>query len=378
VNVAVFETSAGLVLIDTGYAPAGPALRDALRKISAKRVHTIVYTHHHVDHMLGAWALLEAGERPQIVATAELADEVDRDLRSAELTARYNNQAPEEAPHSRAELPMPTRTFHGRLVLDIGRDRFVLTHAPGETADQLWVSVPTRHAIVTADYFQPFLPNAGNGKRRQRYVGSWAQALREMAALRPAIALPMHGAALTSTTEIVDRFEAQAAMLESIERQTLAGLNAGLRREEAAARVTLPPELAAREDAKELYVTARDIGAMVAQEYTGWWDGLAADWSPAPRAAQAREIAALAGGVDPLVARARALAPTDLPLACNLADLAWLAAPSDPAVLAAGTDLYLQRLRAGVPTQEAIEYIEHLVRLRAARDALAGQPETAP
>jgi len=28
VNVAVFETSAGLVLIDSGYAPAGPALRE--------------------------------------------------------------------------------------------------------------------------------------------------------------------------------------------------------------------------------------------------------------------------------------------------------------------------------------------------------------
>jgi glyoxylase-like metal-dependent hydrolase (beta-lactamase superfamily II) len=50
--------------------PAGPALRDTLRKLSTKRVHTIIYTHHHIDHMLGAWALLEAGERPQIVATA--------------------------------------------------------------------------------------------------------------------------------------------------------------------------------------------------------------------------------------------------------------------------------------------------------------------
>ena len=375
VNVAVFETSAGLVLIDSGYAPAGPALRDALRKLSPKRVHTIVYTHHHIDHMLGAWALLEAGEHPEIISTAELPEEVDRDLRAAELTQRYNNQPPDETPHTRAELPMPTRTFHARLELRIGQDRFVLTHAPGETLDQLWVWVPTRRTVVTADYFQPFLPNAGNGKRRQRYVESWAGALRAMAALKPALALPMHGAAVTSTDEIVERFTAQARMLESIADQTVAGLNAGLRRDEAVERVALPPDLAGRDDARELYVTAQDIGKMVAQEYTGWWDGLPSDWSPAPRSSQAREIADLAGGVGKITARARALAPTNLPLACNLADLAWLAAPLDRDVLDTGIALYLQRLHAGtVPTQEAIELLEHAVRLRALRDG----PDTPP
>ncbi|NBO74925.1 MAG: MBL fold metallo-hydrolase, partial [Gammaproteobacteria bacterium] len=143
VNVAVFETSAGLVLVDAGYAPAGPALRDALRSISRQRVHTVIYTHHHIDHMLGTWALLEAGEKPEIVATAELVEEVNRDIASRELTSRLNNQLLADFPRSPADLPMPTRTFRGRLELDIGEDRFVLTHAPGETADQLWVSVPS-------------------------------------------------------------------------------------------------------------------------------------------------------------------------------------------------------------------------------------------
>ena len=148
VNVAVFETTEGLVLVDAGHAPAGPALRDTLRKLSARRVHTIIYTHHHIDHMPGAWALLEAGERPQIVSTAALVDEVGRDIASRGLTSRLNNQGLEDFPKSPADLPMPTRTFEGRLELKIGRDRFVLTHAPGETADQLWVAVPTRRIVV--------------------------------------------------------------------------------------------------------------------------------------------------------------------------------------------------------------------------------------
>ncbi|NBU24714.1 MAG: MBL fold metallo-hydrolase [Gammaproteobacteria bacterium] len=372
VNVAVFETTEGLVLVDSGHAPAGPALRDALRKLSPKRVHTIIYTHHHIDHMLGAWALLEAGERPQIVATAGLVDEVRRDIASRGLTSRLNNQALDEFPKSLADLPMPTRTFEGRLELKIGRDRFVLTHAPGETADQLWVAVPTRRIVVAADYFQPFLPNAGNGKRRQRFVGSWAQALRDMAALEPLQAFPMHGPAIVGTAEILRRFNGQARMMESIAGQTLAALNSGVRKYDAAQGVALPADLAASPDAAELYSTPRDIARTVAQEYTGWWNELPSEWDPSTRAAQAREVVALAGGIEPVLRRIEALRATDLRLACHLADWAWLAAPADARVLQAATDTWLERLRReSIPTQEAVEYVEHLVTLRVQREALS-------
>ncbi|MEI6064195.1 MAG: MBL fold metallo-hydrolase, partial [Pseudanabaena sp. ELA748] len=53
VNIAVFETDAGLVLVDSGYAPAGPALRETLQKLSAKPVHTIIHSHYHADHAWG-------------------------------------------------------------------------------------------------------------------------------------------------------------------------------------------------------------------------------------------------------------------------------------------------------------------------------------
>lgn len=370
VNVAVFETSAGLVLVDSGYAPAGPALRDTLRKLSDKRVHTIIHTHHHIDHMLGAWALLEAGERPEIIATAALLDEVEFDIRSRGLNARLNNQNLADLPTRREELPMPTRTFMGRLELAVGDDRFVLTHAPGETADQLWVWVPTRRIVVSADYFQPFLPNAGNGKRRQRFVGTWSNALREMAALQPSRALPMHGPAIVGPAEIERRFTQQARMMESIAGQTLAALNAGVPKYDAPRGVTLPPELAASPDAAESYVTPRDIARTVAQQYTGWWNGLPSEWDPAARADQAREIVALAGGIEPLLARIDALRVTDPVLACHLADWAWLAAPTDTRVLRAATAAWLERLRRlRVPTQEAVEYIEHLVTLRVQLEA---------
>ena len=49
---------------------------------------------------------------------------------------------------------------------------------------------------------------------------------------------------------------------------------------------------------------------------------------------------------------------------------AWLAAPDDARVLRAATDTWLGRLRReAIPTQEAVEYVEHLVTLRVQLEA---------
>ncbi|MEL7208511.1 MAG: MBL fold metallo-hydrolase, partial [Actinomycetota bacterium] len=53
VNAAVFETDEGLVVVDTGMAPGGPAILQAIRTVSDAPIHTIIYTHAHVDHCMG-------------------------------------------------------------------------------------------------------------------------------------------------------------------------------------------------------------------------------------------------------------------------------------------------------------------------------------
>ena len=75
VNAAFFETDEGIVLVDTGMGPAGPAILDAIRSVSDKPIHTIIYTHGHVDHSL--WHLghhgggRDAGDhRPRTTGTS--------------------------------------------------------------------------------------------------------------------------------------------------------------------------------------------------------------------------------------------------------------------------------------------------------------------
>lgn len=365
VNVAVFETDDGLVLVDSGYAPAGPALRDTLRQLSAKPVHTVILSHYHADHAWGAWALMDmgpGGASPRVVTTDSFVDQLSQDMRSHGLIARNNQQI--TVPRNWDEVLRPTLTFHGQATLRIGGEDFVLTHARGETEDQLWAWLPSRRIVVSADYYQGFMPNAGNGKRRQRFPEDWAKALRQMAALKPLRVLTMHGPALVGDAEIQDKLNAHASVLECIAEQVLKGLNAGLRVDQVVDSIELPAELAGRADLKPEYSTPKDIARMVLKQYGGWWDDIPSHWNPAPLAAQGQAIAALAGGPRPLIERARALAASEPATAASLADWAWLAAPDDLVVLQGALEVYRARLVDGTTSQEALTYREHMIRLK--------------
>jgi len=374
VNVAVFETEEGLVLVDTGYAPAGPALVDTLRKLSDKPVHTIIYSHHHLDHAYGTWALIEAGETPRIIAEESFLHEMGLDIRLADYAnVKLNDQDPRDIPRSWDDVHAPTETFRGQTTLSIGGEDFVLTHARGETADHLWVHVPSRSTVVSGDLHQPFLPNAGNGKRRQRYLQEWADALREMAALEPALLLPMHGPVMTEPAEIQNKLDVVASTFEAITEQVTNGLNAGLRQDEVIASVKLPTELQNHPQLDTYYNTVADVAKMGVREYSGWWDGVPSHWSPATREAQGRMIMELAGGAEGLVQRARELMASDPALASHLADWAFHADPNNPAILQLGIDTYASRIQPGIPLQEINVYLSHMVELKWRLQQMAGR-----
>lgn len=370
VNVAVFETDEGLVLVDSGYAPAGPVLLDVLKELSDKAVHTVILTHHHIDHALGAWALLEGENKPEIIATQEFLNQQQRDLDLAQYMTNRNHQAPATIPRGWLDVVKPSRVFTGSLSLEIGGERFELTQARAETADQLYVYVPGRNALVTADYYQRFIPNAGNGRRPMRYVAEWSDALAAMASLNAHLMIPMHGLVLTNQQEIKARLSAHTEILKSIDEQVKTALNAGTPEYLIAASVVLPKKHSQRDDVAELYVSVGDIAKMVLHQYTGWWDDLPSNWdSPALRQ-QAQEMIRLAGGVKPVLERIKTLQADDIRMASYLADQAWLAESENIDVLTAAYLVYLSRLKGAEPVQEALVYVDHLVRLRRSMNLL--------
>ncbi len=367
VNVVFFETDEGLVLVDTGMAPAGPAILKAIRQVSDKPLHTIIYTHGHVDHAYGTWALMEDknNRNVQIIAQENLPARFQRYIRLRGSLAHYMDQPQADLPSSGEDLVWPTRTFDKQLTIQVGGETFVLQHHRAETDDQLYVWAPQRRILASADYYQGFLPNAGNGKRSQRYPEDWALALREMAELKPNILLPAHGAAIHNPQQIQENLQILAETLQFIVDHTVNELNKGTRKDVIPKQLQLPSHLANHASMKEQYVSPADISKMVIKRYTGWWDDIPSHWSPTPLATQGREIAILAGGIEQLVAHTRQLIDDDIQLACHLTDWAYLSYPERDDVQQLVIDTYKARiLDSKSNTMEMLTYLNTMADAR--------------
>jgi alkyl sulfatase BDS1-like metallo-beta-lactamase superfamily hydrolase len=363
VNVVVFETDDGLVLVDAGMAAAGPAIRELIGSVTDSPIHTIIYTHCHVDHAYGTWALM--ADNPVIVSQADLPACFDRYIELPGSLAKYMGQPVESLPASRDDLVYPTQIFRGEMTLTVGGEDFILRARPGETDDQLYVWVPSRRALATADYYQGFLPNTGNGKRVQRYPEEWAGALREMASENAELLLPAHGEALTDPELIQENLTVLAEALEWVIAHTKTELNKGIRQDLVYRSLNVPDYLLTHPTLKQQYVSWEDISKMVMRRYVGWWDDIPSHWTSASFDEQAAAITELAGGVEALDARARELIETDIVMASHMADWAWFGNPGDPVAQRLLIDVYAHRIvNTESNTQEILAWLEAMTQAR--------------
>ena len=368
VNAAVFETETGVTVIDTGMAAAGPVLLEQIREVTDKQVQTIILTHGHVDHLTGLWALYEAFPDAQIIGHEKIASRIERygELRGS--IARYMSQPFEDVPAGTSDLILPDTVFSEQMILSeshIAGEKIVIAPHKGETDDQAYVWLPERKVLVTADYYQGFLPNLGNGKRVQRFGTEWIAALREMARLDAEIMLPMHGPPIFGADAIKDALTRHADALDHIRGEVISGLNAGLRKDEIIAAVTWPERFAEDAQLARYYVSERDVAKMFLKAWTGWWNDRPADWSPSTLEAQARHLVQLSGGMDAFLESAAPLIESDIVLASHMADWAFYAQPDHKAAQNFAIEVYRRRLLDGaVPEQEALAYFDHIALIR--------------
>ena len=335
-NVVAFATDDALVLVDTGNQVLAGTNHEAVRGWTDLPLDTVVYTHGHIDHVFGMAPFEEeaaaAGHpQPRVIAHELVPARFDR----YKLTAGYNgviNARQFKMPGFRwpTEYRYPDETYTLRHDVTVGGERFELRHGKGETDDHTWIWLPDRKALCTGDLFIWASPNCGNPQKVQRYPREWAMALREMAALEPELLLPGHGWPIAGADRIQQALGDTAALLDHLVDATLALMNKGARLDDIVHTVQAPPELLERPYLRPVYDEPEFVVRTVWRLYGGWYDGNPAHLKPAPDAALAAELAALAGGPGVLADRAAALAAEgDLRLAGHLAELAVQAAPAD-------------------------------------------------
>lgn len=346
VNTYALRTPDGLLLVDPGLGPSSGSVHAAVRSWTDAPLHTAVYTHGHADHAFGLRAFLEAGERPAIVAQEACLQRFHRYRLMHGQNARINQrQFSLPMPFFPERFDMPTLLVRDRLTQRLGDVEVRYTAARGETDDHLWVFVPERRYLFTGDLIIWQAPNCGNPQKVQRYPEEWADALEAMAGLDPEWLFPGHGLVVQGRDAVRLVLTETARYLRVIVEQVRTRMNAGETAEEIVAAVEPDPELATRPFLRPTYDHPKFIVRNLLRLWGGWWNGNAADLLPATPAAQATEIARLAGGVDAVVARGRALLDGgDAVMAAHLAEWAVRAAPDDRAAQALKRDVYSRRL----------------------------------
>ncbi len=351
-NVTAVRTGEGLVLIDTGAYFNQRATMELIRKFSPDRINTAIYTHGHVDHACGTPAILEEARtrnlaRPRIVGQKGVAARFDRYKR----TLGYNNvintrqfSRPSSFP---SEYVYPDTYFDTQLNVVAGDHKFECHHARGETDDHCWVYLPQRKTLFTGDLIIWAAPNAGNPQKAQRYAREWAEALRTMARLGAEVLLPGHGYPVFGALNVRHVLNDTAEFLQSLYDQTLAMMNGGTSLDEVIHSVRPPDNLSGKPYLQSVYDEPEFIVRNIWRLEGGWYDGTPSHLKPATEAQRGAEIAALAGGVDKIVARAREkLDAGDLAIAAHLADWAVAAAPDDKAAHEVRSKIYQARADA--------------------------------
>ncbi|MBM4359193.1 MAG: MBL fold metallo-hydrolase [Deltaproteobacteria bacterium] len=353
-GVTAFDTDDGIVLVDTGLRKLAPGIAMLLRQQSTRPIHTAVYTHGHVDHAFGLGAYLSAGQpAPRVIAHRNVVARFERYQKTpghnAALNARQFDGSVAGASQDvfdtfgYPEHP-PDVLFDEHLDLEVGGVTFQLHHCKGETDDHTWVYCPTRGVLCPGDLLIWGVPNAGNPQKAQRYPWEWARGLRKMAALAPRTICPGHGGPIIDDPELAQRMLLETAdLLETVVERTLALLEAGSPPHVDIVRKLEVP----RSDSpwlQPVYDEVEFIARNVIRHFGGWYSGRPSELKPAPRESLAREVVALAGGVDAFLRRALTLSDEgDHAVACHLADSALEADPANEEVRTGVATIYERR-----------------------------------
>jgi alkyl sulfatase BDS1-like metallo-beta-lactamase superfamily hydrolase len=346
-----------LVMLDTGAVTDTQALHQAVRKWRPdKPLAAAVFSHHHVDHIFGVGPFEQEADaqkrpRPLVYGHEGLGPNFDRYLKTRGWNAAINIRQfafpmrRDESGRALFQWPgayrYPDVTYDERLTFRCGDLTFALRHGRGETDDATWTWIPERKILAPGDLFIWASPNAGNPQKVQRYCGEWAAALREMAALGAETMIPGHGMPIFGADRVRVALSDTAELLESLEAQTLALMNAGATLDAVLHEVKMPEHLLAKPYLRPVYDHPQFILRNIWRLYGGWYDGEPDNLLPAPREEQAREWVALAGGVDKVLERAAALQKEgNLRLACHVVEFAVIAEPGSKAAHALRAEIY--------------------------------------
>ena len=360
-HVVTVRTDDGLVAFDSSGPGSGSRVLESLRRWNTDPIHTLIYTHGHIDHVGGSSAVAEEARQqgrplPQVVGHANLPLRMDR-YRATNgynkvINARQFGGLPVSSLKGKAgNRPfVPDGTldvdmeYEQTMSLEVGGVGFELHHAKGETDDHTWTWIPRYKMISAGDQFIWNFPNCGNPQKVQRYPLEWARSLREMMSTDVELFVPAHGLPISGHARILSCLEVVASTLERLVEDVVSAMNAGATLDDIVSSVVVDPAVLELPYLRPMYDEPEFVIRNIWRLYGGWWDGKPSRLKPASDVALANVVAEMAGGPSNLSRRARQLADAgDFRVACHLIDMASDSEPASREIHEIRASIYMDR-----------------------------------
>jgi alkyl sulfatase BDS1-like metallo-beta-lactamase superfamily hydrolase len=315
-NSILIEGKDGLIIVDTMESVENARMVfGEFRKISDKPVKAIIYTHNHVDHVLGARAMADPGDNPDIYAHETLHSYIQRlvnkmrpviGTRSMRMFGNYLDErglvnagiGPFLGINDRSTSGYlrPTQTFSDTKEITVAGIRLKLIHAPGETDDQIYVYLPDQNLLICADNFYNSFPNLYTIRGTLfRSFENWYKSIDLIREIRPQYLVPCHGRPLSGAAEIYSALTDYRDAIQFVHDQGIRGMNQGMTPDELVEYVKLPQNLQNSPYLKEFYGSVSWSLRSLFSGNLGWFSGDSADLNPLSRKKKALLAVKLAG-----------------------------------------------------------------------------------
>ena len=334
-NITFIETDHGVLALDALTCPetARAALRLYREHRGERRLHTVVYSHSHVDHFGGVAGLVDEAEvragRVRIIAPAGFMREaVAENVMAGVAMARraqfqFGNTLPiaghaqvdsglgKNMPRSRPGLIAPTleiRDTHEVHLIDGLEIEFQLT-PDSEAPAEMHLFVPSQRALNLAENATHTLHNLCPLRgARVRNALAWSKYLHEALhryGARTDVILAQHHWPTWGRERALRFLAEQRDLYRFLHDQTVRLMNHGLKPAEIAERLALPEALRQRWHARGYYGTVSHNVKAIYQHYLSWYDAHPANLQRLPPVAGARKYVQYMGGADALLRNAR-------------------------------------------------------------------------
>jgi alkyl sulfatase BDS1-like metallo-beta-lactamase superfamily hydrolase len=334
-NMTLVEGERGVVVVDPliSIECAEAALELYLSERGERPVTALLYSHSHVDHFGGVKgvvdeAAVKAGEvavwAPEHFLTEAVSENVLAGTamarRSGFMFGNFLGRGPRgqvgagigwTASDGHVSLIPPTdEVSHTGQWETIDGVRFVFQLVPEtEAPAELNFHLPERGALYVAETATHTLHNLLTLRGAQvRDALGWSKYLNETIELfaeGSEVVFHGHHWPTWGRERVVEMLRAHRDLYRYLHDQTLRLMNRGYTPTEIAAEIELPPSLAETWSCRGYYGTVSHNVRAVYQRYLGYYDGNPVNLDPVPPERAGRGYVELAGGAEPLLARAR-------------------------------------------------------------------------